>query len=384
MGGLYRHLATWPKWTIELKVRYDIIPAFVSKPALRHIKLSDSPYKVLRNANISLSTSSSDLPIPVSLALGAIRFGTSPAGNKLAADPPFLDVPMPVLDGDSACEWWLGDIATITEQHGGIRYRRNENLLFGMIELEESGFASAALQQATESVYLQVFALLDELGYPFVYRFWNYMADINAVSQGLERYRQFNLGRQEAFLARGRNVAGELPAACALGVAQGALQVAFLAGRIAPRAIENPRQVNAYDYPEDYGPRSPTFSRASLLRLPGEEVLFISGTASIVGYRTLHAGDVLGQTRETLANIEAVILEANRIMPDRWFDPARLFYRVYVRHGTDLAVVRDELNRLTGTQAHALFLQADICRDDLLLEIEATAFSCASKSADGQ
>ena len=291
---------------------------------------------------------------------------------------------MPILDGEPACEFWLGDGGTAAAHKGGIRYRHSENLLFGVIELNETDTAPTPLQQATESAYREIFALLDEVGFPFVYRFWNYMADINAVSHGLERYRQFNLGRQDAFLACGRDVAGELPSACALGTAKGPLQIAFLAGSTASLAIENPRQVNAYAYPEDYGPRSPTFSRASLLRLPESDVLFISGTASIVGHRTRHLGDVLGQARETLANIEAVMLEANQVMDHRWFDPSQLFYRAYVRHSADIGVIRDELRRLTGNQANAIFLQADICREDLLLEIETTAFSCDRKITDKQ
>ena len=316
--------------------------------------------------------------------MGGLCFANDTRPYGLATVIPYLHIPMPILHGDLACELWLGDAVSASEQHGTILYRRNENLLFGVIELAEDPNDSASLQHASELAYRQIFALLDELGYSFIYRFWNYMADINGVSQGLERYRQFNLGRQDAFLACGRNVAGELPAACALGLAQGPLQIAFLAGNVISRAIENPRQVNAYDYPEDYGPRSPTFSRASLLRLTEGEILFISGTASIVGHRTLHPDDVLGQTRETLANLEALIAEANQVIDQRMFDPSRLVYRVYVRHAADMPVIREELKRLSGNKTNAVFLQANICREDLLLEIEATAFSCALGSVDRQ
>ena len=99
------------------------------------------------------------------------------------------------------------------------------DVLFGVIVLPETMFEADAdktpLQQATESAYRQVFALLDTLHYPYLFRFWNYIADINAHSFGLERYRQFNLGRQDAFLAHGRDVVGNVPAACALGFNQG-------------------------------------------------------------------------------------------------------------------------------------------------------------------
>src|SRR5213082_3849534 len=61
-----------------------------------------------------------------------------------------------------------------------------------------------------------------------------------------------------------------------------------------------------------YGSHSPLFSRATLLRQSGGLALFISGTASIVGHTSLHVGDTVAQTRETLANIEALRAEIGR------------------------------------------------------------------------
>ncbi|HEX5538856.1 MAG TPA: hypothetical protein VFX01_03620, partial [Methylophilaceae bacterium] len=206
-------------------------------------------------------------------------------------------------------------------------------------------------------------------------RFWNYMADINGVGHGLERYRQFNIGRQDAFIASGREVSGQLPAACALGVARGPLTIAFLAGRAPSHAIENPRQLSAYEYPQQYGPRSPTFSRANLLHTANGEILLISGTASIVGHQTLHVADAVAQAGESLANIKAVISEANRVLKRQAFDPAQASYRVYVRYAADMPLIRQALLQAIGSGLQAIFVQADICRTDLLVEIEATAMA---------
>lgn len=311
--------------------------------------------------------------------LGAICFSgllrdENPAGMT---NVPVIQALTPVLDGsDASCEVWLGNASLAQGQCGAIRYRYDDEMLFGVIELPEAGPAPVdvpPLQQAAESAYRQILMLLDDLNYPFMYRFWNYMADINGVSHGLERYRQFNLGRQQAFLACGRGVEGDVPAACALGTAQGPLTIAFLAGRTPALAIENPRQISAYQYPEQYGPRSPTFARASLLRLPQAEMLFISGTASIVGHETQHQADVIAQTRETLANLEAVISEANRLSRKPEFNLAHAFCRVYVRHAADMPLIRKEMERIIGATITAVFLQADICREDLLVEIEITA-----------
>jgi enamine deaminase RidA (YjgF/YER057c/UK114 family) len=142
---------------------------------------------------------------------------------------------------------------------------------------------------------------------------------------------------------------------------------------MAPLPIENPRQISAYAYPADYGPRSPTFSRASVCRIGDDDVLFLSGTASIVGHRTVHPGDVVAQTRETVRNIEAMIAEANRVAPQAGFTLGNLCYKVYVRHPADVGAIREALQRSLGASARLIFLRADICRQDLLVEIEATA-----------
>jgi enamine deaminase RidA (YjgF/YER057c/UK114 family) len=166
---------------------------------------------------------------------------------------------------------------------------------------------------------------------------------------------------------------GQVPAACALGSAQGPLSIGFLAGRVAPLSIENPRQISAYQYPQEYGPRSPTFSRASLVRQGNEEVLFVSGTASIVGHANMHPTDVVAQTRETMANIKAVLDEANRHASQPGFDLSSLHYKVYVRNPADLEQIRAELTRSVGNTFKAIYLRADVCRQELLLEIEVTA-----------
>jgi len=319
--------------------------------------------------------------------LGAVCF--TPLVNQSTVTPsgaPLAHVAMPAFDiagsGNSTCEVW-GAAGVFTYGHrNALHYGHNGEILFGMIQLPEADFDTDAvrdagktpLQQAGESAYRALFELIDELNFPHILRVWNYIADINGSSHGKERYRQFNTGRQDGFLGNGRKVTGSVPAASAVGFRAGPLTIYFLAGRgAAPIAIENPRQVSAYEYPETYGPRSPTFSRASVARLGGSDVLFLSGTASIVGHETLHVGDVVAQTRETMANISAMVGEANRVAPQASFTLADLCYKVYVRHEKDVAAIHGELRRTLSPSARLMFLQADICRANLAMEIEATA-----------
>jgi enamine deaminase RidA (YjgF/YER057c/UK114 family) len=315
--------------------------------------------------------------------LGGACFSSLP-GVRDEGELPLATVNMSPATGEaSICEIWHSAEPLTSGRHGRIRYRRSETLLFGSIGLGETAAdARSPLRATTENAYRAIFELLDSLGYSAVMRFWNYFPAINLESHGMERYRQFNVGRQDAFLAHGRSVSGNVPAACALGSAGGDLQIAFLAARATASGIENPRQVSAYRYPSDYGPRSPTFSRASLVELGGRPMLFISGTASIVGHRTLHDGDAAAQTRECMDNIAAIVEVANGRAPQAGFRLDRLAYKVYVRRAGDVPAVQREIVRIAGGQAAAIYLLADVCRSDLLVEIEASGGHAIGRPQD--
>jgi chorismate lyase/3-hydroxybenzoate synthase len=307
--------------------------------------------------------------------------GTCFSHPAIAHDPggfPLLPVDMTLPAGeDGICEIWHCREPLHSRRQGNLHWRQGETLLFGCLTLDEAVGETRLdsrppLQVATEAAYQSVFELLESLGYNAVLRFWNYFSGINQVTHSMERYRQFNVGRQDAFLSHGHSVIGNVPAACALGSAAGGLRVAFLAAHAEMICIENPRQVSAYHYPSQYGPRSPTFSRACLVNLRGRDMLFISGTASIVGHESLHEGDVAAQTRESLQNIAAVLAEANRRAPSADFRLDSLAYKVYVRRAEDLIRVRHEMMQFIGAPVSAVYLLADVCRADLLVEIEAS------------
>jgi chorismate lyase/3-hydroxybenzoate synthase len=83
------------------------------------------------------------------------------------------------------------------------------------------------------------------------------------------------------------------------------------------------------------------------------------------------------QTRETLVNIRAVIEQAIR----KGFAPvdfaSDLALKVYVRHAEDFAEVRDIIQEEFGAPSELIVLQADICRADLLVEIEGVCWNQA-------
>jgi chorismate lyase / 3-hydroxybenzoate synthase len=313
--------------------------------------------------------------------LGAAAFeaGAS-AWRGNGAEFPLAHVHATVLGGPrEVLEVWRVAGGARFGAHGRVRYANAAGLLFGSLHVHETELAASAsapgatpLALATELAYRQMYATLAAAGNPKLVRVWNYIPEINRDSHGLERYRQFNAARHEASLACGRAVAGSVPAASALGAAAGSpLTLYFLASERAPAFIENPRQVSAYRYPVQYGPRSPSFSRATVLGEGEEATLFISGTASIVGHRTMHEGDPVAQTRETLVNIEALLEEAGRRLGTRALRLETLAYKVYVRDPGELASIRAELEAAVGPEAALIYLKADICRRELAVEIEA-------------
>ncbi len=279
---------------------------------------------------------------------------------------------------ESPVDAWCSDAPVAQGRCGSVRWAHNGHWLFGAVELDETA-TGASLAELAARAYREVFETLAHTGCAHLLRLWNYLPGINADAGGMERYRQFNSGRQRAFLAAGRAAFEGAPAACALGTQGGPLRVRFLAGRQAAVPVENPRQTSAYHYPRDYGPHSPTFSRAALVDAAGGQVaLLISGTSSIVGHQSMHSGDVVAQTRETLTNLRAVIDAAHQRCSAR-FDLSTADCTIYVRNPAEAAAVRQVFEAAVGAQSPAalgaVMVQADICRADLQVEIEAHAFA---------
>ena len=222
------------------------------------------------------------------------------------------------------------------------------------------------MAKLTANLYRELFSLVGDLS---LYRIWHFLPEINRVVDGLENYRAFCLGRHEAFFEHfGDDAPARMPAASAVGNDSDHLVIWALAGRTAPLYLENASQVPAYRYPGLYGPKPPSFARATVVIDADGKKLFVSGTSSILGHETIAPYDVLEQTRVTIENLCSVIDTAG-------LSPADLAagrMTVYLRHAADLQLVRALLAGSIGEQAIArtIFLRADICRRELGVEIE--------------
>lgn len=134
--------------------------------------------------------------------------------------------------------------------------------------------------------------------------------------------------------------------------------------------IKEERVLNeAYDY------ETPVpFTRGMRVELPGYSLILISGTASVDEQgRSIHVGDIKAQSWRTFENIEALLASEGA----DWHDVVRT--TCYLR---DMSRDYEPFNEVR----HAFYLDRDLepfpastgiqvtlCREDLLVEIEAMA-----------
>jgi len=207
-----------------------------------------------------------------------------------------------------------------------------------------------------------------------LYRIWNYVPAINRVTAGLENYRAFNAGRSRAFEeAFGADSNGLLPAAPAVGCAGETVATIFMAGDQEPRHCENPDQVPSYSYPSEHGPRPPSFSRATVIGEGALKRIFISGTSAIKGHSTVAAGSTAEQIACTVHNLRLISREAGAGDDLGGAMHMARRFKVYLRHPSDLPLSRQILGAsLFRPDDRIAWVQADLCREALNVEVEAT------------
>ena len=302
--------------------------------------------------------------------MAAIRFGAHNQANP--ADVCEFTVGLPELGGNHTLEVWYSRLPLQRGSTGGIQWAGNQEALLAHLLLEETAYPDLA--STAYAAYRQLLAFVHRQGYPCLLRVWNYFPYINRSDNGLERYQAFCQGRHQALAAELSGFESMLPAACALGSQTPGLLLYVLAARQPGIQIENPRQLSAFRYPRQYGPKSPSFSRSILKPwgAAGGSHLYLSGTASIVGHVTHHRHDPIAQLHQSLLNVETLLEQARR----RAQVPFRLaLLKVYVRPPVGLVHLREPIVEQFGAELPLLFLQADICRSDLLVEIEGLGVS---------
>ena len=254
------------------------------------------------------------------------------------------------------------------------------------------GFAlfSTDTRSAAEAAFEQMKAILDAEGMSFnnLVRQWNYIGNILEEKNGLQNYQIFNEVRSE-YYRKYRTVNG-YPAATGIGMKLGGVTIDFCAvmtnEKVMVKPIENPNQINAYEYGQQVlkggsgkgksVKHPPKFERALFLKENFKSTLLISGTASIIGQDTIGIDDVEKQTRITIENINKLTEQRrngqNIVNTDTEWGKYILL-RVYIKNQSDFSKVK----MICAEQfpfVPAIFIESDICRDNLLVEIETEFF----------
>ena len=293
-------------------------------------------------------------------ALFAVTFGQESA----LPSPRSVCVNLQPLAGVGFAEIWYAHGDVVAGFDGAVRFVADDHFLAGVTEVDERDHGGIA--GATRFAYGAIAEFQSKSKFPHLLRTWNYFDAINRGSGDTERYREFCTGRVAGL--NGMRQA-QHPAATVIGRRDDhpVLQVYWLAGLQPGIAIENPRQLSAYHYPRQYGQTAPTFSRAMLA---ASDVLMISGTASIVGHASRHAGSITAQVDEILANLDSLLAPARAHAPalPASFGPHSLI-KAYVRNRGDLQVVESKL-RAHLPDTPCLILHGDVCRADLLVEFD--------------
>jgi chorismate lyase/3-hydroxybenzoate synthase len=251
---------------------------------------------------------------------------------------------------------------------------------------------SLLFQMRVAEAYERIFEQLESaMAHPV--RFWAFVPGIHDdLGAGLDRYMAFNAGRYGAFtdhFGRPTSFATSVPTASAVGVIGDRFSLHCLGADTPGVPVENPRQISAYHYSRRFGPMPPCFSRATLVR--GEArapMLIVGGTASITGEESRHLDALDAQARETFRNLASVVASAaGHILPEdapaseiesllNGFRDLRVYY-TNPSHQGFLA----ELMSATFSRCRVEWLQASLCRPELLVEIEGVAFLATDASA---
>jgi len=224
--------------------------------------------------------------------------------------------------------------------------------------------AADSRAQQTQSILDQMEAVLRSGGMAFsdVLRTWFYNDDI------LGWYREFNVVRTKFFQER-KVFEGLLPAST--GVAGRNMPgAALLSGLIAIKSEDE--NVRAFEVPSPLQSPAPqygsSFSRAVELELPDLRRLFISGTASIDEQgRSIFIGDPMAQVRQTMEVVQAIL----RSREMDWGDVTRSL--VYFKRAADAPLFERYRQEHGVPSFPAIIVANDICREELLFEIEVDA-----------
>jgi chorismate lyase/3-hydroxybenzoate synthase len=308
--------------------------------------------------------------------LVAFQFGADTADSAHAAvvKPGLAPLDTPTL---FECWWVCAEVSY--SQHGNLRLASCNDFALAVQQVPDA--LPDQFEALTYSAYTELLSVIAQSPHRDIVKIWNYFGDINRGDDDEEKYRRFSIGRANAF--DDNNVLEKtVPAGTAIGTPESdQFTIISLSTSREFRPAENPRQVSAYRYPRQYGPRSPKFSRGGSVAATGSRLCVVSGTAAIIGHESQHPYDIEAQFDETAHNLD-LLSDAIAALDDS--DEAMTWrrgsvLRVYLKNADDADFVRARLEPLLGDGlAQVSLLHATICRRELVIEIDGASILSAA------
>ena len=250
-------------------------------------------------------------------------------------------------------------------------------------ELITEGIIPADIEATTFEQAKEIFAAIENIltseGFQTcdIYRQWNYIEDITVKNKDSQNYQEFNDARS-IFYSKASWSNG-YPAATGIGTARGGIMIELYAIKGSPatnKPIDNPMQVAAHNYSQkvlegkvmkELSERTtPKFERARILG----NTIYISGTAAIKGEESATSQDTVAQAELTMQVMNNLISREN--IPVENSGATYDLLRVYVKNEEAIPAVKEYMNaHYPTTPKH--YLVSDICRPELLIEIEGVA-----------
>ena len=287
------------------------------------------------------------------------------------------------------------EISTVRD----IQYHQFENTQYITIEDMKSknlslggAFANnlnASIFEQSTQIFETIKRILDKEEMPIssIVRQWNYISQITCINKEKQHYQEFNDARSH-FYNQSIWPSG-YPAATGIGTESGGVVVDLFAVRskgenVKLYPLDNKLQVAAHAYSQEvlvgredkaFKTRTtPKFERGKVVNSLDNALVYISGTAAIRGEGTLAETDIKKQTIITLENIEELISISNlKEAGVEIVEPTKIkSLRIYIKAARDYEMAKMVVDKILPN-VPAIYLRGDICRDNLLIEIEGIA-----------
>lgn len=247
----------------------------------------------------------------------------------------------------------------------------------------------AGIKEQSDEVFRNIGKIFTDKKYEkeAIVRQWNYIERITEFNGEHQHYQDFNDSRSHFYASCAWKHG--YPAATGIGTQLGGILIDLNVVRAKTEKfqyvpLDNELQVAAHAYSQNVllgsedevfkQKTTPKFERAKAVVGEEKGMVYISGTAAIRGEQSLEGVGILVQTGTTMENISFLISKVNLnkhgVYPTD--EPRIEMLRVYLKNPEDVTAVKVYMEHLF-TAVPISYLLADVCRDELLVEIEGIA-----------